>query len=76
MKRSKFGKISGVDLLNALYHGVAAVSVPLVGIIGAGHFPTQSEWMFLLSVALGAIFGDIFKRTATNSDGQPLRKEK
>ena len=76
MKRSKFGKISGIDLLNALYHGLAAISVPLVGIIGAGHFPTNSEWMLLLSVALGAIFGDIFKRTATNSSGDVLKKEK
>ncbi len=74
-KKSEFGKIKGVDLANALYHGLAAVSVPFVGFLGMGRIPTKSECFILLSVFAGAIFADIFKRGATNSNGELLKGE-
>lgn len=75
-KRSEFGKIKGVDLLNAMYHGLAAVSVPFVGYLAQGKAPDSEALYLLLSVFLGAFFADIFKRTATNSAGAVLKKEK
>jgi hypothetical protein len=74
-KTSEFGKITGVDLLNALYHGLAAVSVPFVGFLGMGKMPTHSELFILLSVFCGAVFADVFKRGATNSAGEVFKKE-
>lgn len=75
-KRSEFGKISGVDLLNALYHGIGAVIVPLVGFLGMGRLPETSELYILLSVFIGAISADIFKRGASNSNGEFMKKDK
>jgi 4-hydroxybenzoate polyprenyltransferase len=75
-KRSEFGKIKGVDLLNALYHGLAAVSIPFVGYLSQGKMPDLKDGYLLLSVFLGAVFADIFKRTATNSNGEAFKKEK
>lgn len=74
-KRSEFGKISGVDLLNALYHGIGAITVPLAGFLGAGRLPEKSELFILLSVFISAISADIFKRGVSNSNGEFMKKE-
>ena len=74
-KRSEFGKISVVDLLNALYHGVGAVLVPFAGFLGAGRLPEKSELFILLSVFISAITADIFKRGVSNSNGEFMKKE-
>lgn len=74
-KKSEFGKIKGVDLLNALYHAVGAVAIPFFGFLGAGRMPNGSEWYILASVFGSAIFADIFKRSVTNSNGQVLKNE-
>ena len=74
--RSEFGKISGVDLLNALYHATIAVLVPFLAYLSKGELPkTQQEWIILVGVLLSAFFGDVFKRTFTNSKGEVLKKE-
>ena len=74
-QKSEFGKIKAVDLLNALYHAVGAVLVPFVGFLGAGKLPTHSELYILASVFIGAFAADIFKRGATNSNGEVFKKE-
>ena len=60
--KNEFEKIKVVSIWNALYHALAAVLFPLIGYLGVGKLPIQSEWLILLSVFLGAFFGDIFKR--------------
>ena len=74
-KKSEFSKINGVDLLNALYHALAAVTFPLVGYLALGRLPNESECFILASVFVGAIAADIFKRSVTNSDGNAYKKE-
>lgn len=74
-KRSEFGKLSGVDLLNALYHGIGAVLVPFAGFLGTGRLPEESELFILLSVFVSAISADIFKRGVSNSNGEFMKKE-
>lgn len=76
MKKSEFGKITSVDLLNALYHGIAASLIPLLALMNKGKLPqTREEWIILIGVFLTAFFGDLFKSGVTNSNGQLFRKE-
>jgi len=76
MKRSEFGKISGVDLLNALYHAIIAALFPFLAYLNKGTLPeTRQEWIVMIGVFLTAFFGDVFKRTFTNSSGQVLKRE-
>lgn len=75
-KRSEFGKISGVDLLNALYHALIASLVPFLAYLNKGELPeTRQEWIVMIGVFLTAFFGDVFKRTFTNSSGEVLKRE-
>ena len=76
-KKSEFGKISGVDLLNALYHALVAVIFPFLAYLNKGVLPeTRQEWIIMIGVFLSAFFGSLFKRGVTNSDGELFTKEK
>lgn len=74
-KKSEFGKIKWVDLLNALYHALAAVTPVFFGYLGMGTMPTNKELLILLSVFGSAFFGDVLKRGVTNSNGSVLKSE-
>jgi hypothetical protein len=74
-RKSEFGKISKVDLLNALYHSVGAVSIPLCGFLASGSLPSTSNLYILLSVFVSALCADIFKNGVTNSEGEKFKKE-
>ncbi len=57
-KKSEFGKISGVDLLNALYHALVAVIFPFLAYLNKGVLPeTRQEWIIMIGVFLSAFFG-------------------
>jgi uncharacterized BrkB/YihY/UPF0761 family membrane protein len=75
-KKSEFGKISGVDLLNALYHAVVAVIFPFLAYLNKGTLPeTRQEWIVMIGVFLTAFFGSLFKQGVTNSNGVLFKKE-
>ena len=75
-KKSKFGTIKGVDLLNALYHAFGAVLIPIGALFTAGQLPDKDNWFIFLGVFVSAFFTDIFKRGVTNSEGQVFTREK
>lgn len=75
-KKSEFGKISGVDVLNALYHALVAVIFPFLAYLNKGILPeTRQEWIIMIGVFLSAFFGSLFKRGMTNSSGELFKKE-
>ncbi|MFZ4455484.1 MAG: hypothetical protein ACOYOT_04615 [Bacteroidales bacterium] len=75
-KKSEFGKISAIDLLNALYHATAASVFPFLAYLNKGELPTtRQEWIMLVGVFLTAFFGSVFKRGVTNSNGQLFKRE-
>ena len=75
-KKSEFGKISGVDLLNALYHAIAASLFPFLAYLNRGALPeTREQYIILIGVFLTAFFGDIFKSGVTNSYGFLFKRE-
>lgn len=75
-KKSEFGKISGVDLLNALYHAIIAALFPFLAYLNKGMLPeTRQEWIVMIGVFLTAFFGSLFKQGVTNSAGQLFKKE-
>ncbi|MEI7628946.1 MAG: hypothetical protein WCJ80_11940 [Bacteroidota bacterium] len=76
MKKSEFGKINVVDILNALYHALVAVIFPFLAYLNKGELPeTRQEWMVMIGVFLTAFFGSLFKQGVTNSNGYLFRKE-
>ena len=75
-KKSEFGKISGVDLLNALYHALVTAIFPFLAYLNKGELPkTNQEWIMLGGVFLTAFFGSLFKQGVTNSDGVLFKRE-
>ena len=75
-KKSEFGKISGIDLLNALYHAFVAGVFPFLAYLNKGVLPeSRQEWIVMIGVFLSAFFGSLFKRGVTNSDGVLFKKE-
>ena len=75
-KKSEFGKINGVDLLNALYHALVASLFPFLSNLNKGILPeNQHEWTIMIGVFLTAFFGDLFKSGLTNSDGTIFKQE-
>ncbi|MDD4991863.1 MAG: hypothetical protein PHR83_06480 [Paludibacter sp.] len=74
-KKSDFMTIGGTDLLNALYHAIIASAIPFAGFLSAGRMPTQSEWYIIMGATLSAFIGALFKRGATNSQGELFTKE-
>lgn len=76
-QKSEFGKINGTDLLNALYHALIAAIIPFMAYLNKGSLPeTREQWLVMIGVFFSAFFGDVFKRTFTNSNGDVLKKEK
>lgn len=75
-KKSEFGKISSIDLLNAFYHALVASVFPFLAFLNKGVVPqTRQEWIIMIGVFLTAFFGDLFKQGVTNSDGAIFKKE-
>jgi len=75
-KKSEFGKISGIDLLNALYHAFVASLFPFLANLNKGLLPeTRLEWIIIIGVFLTAFFGDLFKSGITNSNGTIFKQE-
>ena len=73
-QQSEFGKINAKDLINGVYHGLAAIGGGLVAILGDGKVTTE-EWKILLGTFIGAYFLSIIKGAAKNSKGELLKKE-
>jgi len=75
-KKSEFGKISLVDLLNALYHALVASVFPFLAYLNNGQLPeTRQEWIIMIGVFFTAFFGDLFKSGITNSNGTIFKQE-
>jgi len=75
-KKSEFGKISKVDLLNALYHAFIAGVFPFLAYLNKGVLPeSRQEWIVMIGVFLSAFFGDLFKSGITNSKGIIFKQE-
>lgn len=74
-KKSEFGKIHSVDLLNAVYHGIVTVSIPLINIFFNQQSNSLSDYKILIGCFLSAFIGSIFKTGVTNSDGKIFKKE-
>lgn len=74
-KKSEFGKIGGVDLLNALYYFIGVLLLNGTTLLSIGFMPTSKEIMPLVGSALSAGFLSIFKNIVRNSDGEYFKKE-
>lgn len=74
-KKSEFGKIKLLDLLNSLYHGVVATIFLAINVFFGASSPTTQDYKMLIGTFLTAFFMSIFKTTTTNSDGQVFKKE-
>ena len=75
-KQSEFGKIKGVDLLNALYYFIGAVATAVIAYLEMGRLPSEKELIIIVGMALVAPVQSLFKRAIKNSDGELLKKEK
>jgi len=75
-KKSEFGKISSIDLLNALYHAFVAGVFPFLAYLNKGVLPeSRQEWIVMVGVFLTAFCGDLFKSEITNSNGIIFKQE-
>ena len=72
---SEFGKITGTDLLNAVYYGCAGAAATVLTVIAKGTIVWHSDGLLVAGAFLGPFFGCIFKHGATNSDGKLFKKE-
>jgi len=59
--KSEFGKITGVQLLNALYYFVGTLTISVVGYFNIAKIPTLEEFLPLLGTALTPALLSIFK---------------
>ena len=71
-KKSKFGKIDKIDLLDAIYDGCGACSFA-IGVLIA--IPTKNNLLALLSAFVGGFMFKLFKSGVSNSDGKMFKKE-
>ena len=71
-KKSKFGKIDKVDLLDAIYDGCGACCVAIGVVIAT---PNVSNLLALASAFAGGFMYKIFKAGVSNSDGKVFKKE-
>jgi len=74
-KKADYLKVSGVDVVNALYHAIIACTIPFAGFLSAGRMPTKSEAYVIAGATLSAFIGAMFKRGFTNSQGDLFTKE-
>lgn len=76
-KQSEFGKIKGVDLLNALYYFIGTFGALALTYLEAFKcFPSLHELIGMAGTAAIPPFLSIFKKMLKNSDGELLKKEK
>lgn len=76
-KKSEFGKINKIDLLNALYHAVGTSIMPVLGYMSAtGTLPVGKDLVIILSAFLSAFFASLFKGKYTNENGEFSLKNK
>jgi len=62
--KSEFGKITGVQLLNALYYFLGTLLISVVGLLNIGDIPTIKELLPLIGTALTPALLSIFKSYA------------
>lgn len=74
-KKSEFGKIKGIDLLNSCYHGIVATVFIATNVFFGEATPTTQDYKMLAGTFLTAFFMSLFKTTATNSNGEVFKKE-
>lgn len=74
-KKSEFGKINGIDLLNALYYFLGVFFLNGAALLSIGVLPTFEQYLQLFGSALSAGFLSIFKNIVKNSDGKYFKKE-
>lgn len=75
-KQSEFGKIKGVELLNALYYFIGGVITATLTYLQLGRIPTTEELIMITGFSLVAPVQSIFKKMLRNSEGELLKKEK
>ena len=74
-KKSEFGKISGTDLLNALYYFLGVLLLNGSALISIGVLPTLEQLLQLIGAAFSAGLLSVFKNLVKNSDGKYFKKE-
>jgi len=76
-KQSEFGKIKGVDLLNALYYFIGTLGTMVLTYLEAFKaFPSMTELIGMAGTSAIPPFLSIIKRLFKNSDGKLFEKEK
>lgn len=74
-KKSEFGKINGIDLLNALYYFAGSFLLSASALFGAGVIPTKQQLFTLLGASFSAGLLNIFKNFVKNENGTFGKKE-
>ena len=74
-KKSEFGKISGTDLLNALYYFVGVLLLNGSTLLSIGVVPTLEQILQTIGAALSAALLSVFKNFVRNSNGKYFKKE-
>lgn len=74
-KKSEFGKISGTDLLNALYYLIGVFSLNVSALFATGITPSRQQYIQIIGAAASAGLLSVFKNIVRNSDGKYFKKE-
>ena len=74
-KKSEFGKIKLLDIVNSCYHGVVATIFLAINVFFGAVPPTIQDYKMLCGTFFTAFCLSLFKTSATNSDGEIGKKE-
>jgi hypothetical protein len=74
-RKSEFGKLKWLDLVNSLYHAFVAVVFIAINVFFGNIQPTMQDYKMLIGTFLTAFFMSLFKTSATNSSGEVFKKE-
>jgi len=74
-KKSEFGKINSVDLLNALYYFLGVIFLNGATLLSVGILPTKIQLLTIFGSALSAGFLNIFKSLAKDENGKYFPKQ-
>jgi len=72
---SEFGKIKGVDFLNALYYFIGTFLFSISGFLTISKIPTIEDLLPIIGTSLTPALLSIFKSFTRNSNGEILKKE-
>jgi len=74
-RKSEFGKLKWLDLVNSLYHAFVTVIFITINVLLGNIQPTMQDYKMLIGTFLTAFFMSLFKTSATNSNGEVFKKE-